>query len=198
MSVPANTKFDFKSIDHLAITVSDMKRAVEFYHDKLGMPILWTMEYKNDEGEVIGQHWYFGVGNDGSHLALFYWKDGYQTVPGRPGHPVKPINKRAYPIAELMHFNLRVDADRIEEYCDRLKSVDIPFSHTVRYENPERPGQLVAEKRENEFLPAREGALMSSVYFTDPDGIELEFNAWFPIWQSWPNDAIPMNDEVSV
>jgi hypothetical protein len=47
------------------------------------MPILYTMEYENDQGEVIGQHWYFGVGGDGAHLAIFYWKDGHQTIPGQ-------------------------------------------------------------------------------------------------------------------
>ncbi|MBF4163301.1 VOC family protein [Nocardioides acrostichi] len=190
-----NTKFDFKAIDHLAITVSDMQRAVDFYHGKLGMPILYTMEYKNDADEVIGQHWYFGIGDDGSHLAIFYWKDGYQTLEGeKPKDTRKPANPRAYPIAELMHFNLRVDAERIEEYCEKLKEAEIPFTHTVRYRHPERDGVMTVDSVENEFLPAREGALMSSVYFSDPDGIALEFNAWFPTFASWPNDKTPMSD----
>ena len=193
-----NTKFDFKAIDHIAITVSDMKRAVDFYHGKLGMPILYTMNYENDQGETIGQHWYFGIGDDGSHLAIFYWKDGYQTVPqpevGRP----KPKNPRAYPVAELMHLNLRVDADRLEEYCGRLRAEGIPFKHTVRYHAPGRPGQMIVESVEDDYLPAREGALMSSVYFSDPDGINLEFNAWLPAFKSWPNDLVPLSDYAEV
>jgi catechol 2,3-dioxygenase-like lactoylglutathione lyase family enzyme len=194
-----NEKFDFKGLDHLAITVSDMKRAVDFYHGKLGMPILYTMEYKNDQDEVIGQHWYFGVGGDGAHLAIFYWKDGYQTLP--PQQDVerpKPKNPRAYPVAELMHFNLRVDADRIEEYCGKLKDEGIPFRHTVRYHDPNRPGVMTVESTDNGFTPTREGALMTSVYLSDPDGINLEFNAWLPAFGSWPNDAAPMSESAQV
>jgi catechol 2,3-dioxygenase-like lactoylglutathione lyase family enzyme len=192
-----NEKFDFKGIDHLAITVSDMERAVDFYHGKLGMPILYTMEYKNDRDEVIGQHWYFGVGGAGAHLAIFYWKDGYQTVPPQPFERPKPANPRAYPIAELMHFNLRVDPDRIEEYCNKLKDEGIPFRHTVRYRDPERSGLMTIETVENGFVPAREDALMTSVYFSDPDGINIEFNSWLPAFESWPSDATPMSDAAA-
>ena len=191
-----NEKFDFKSIDHIALTVSDMERAVDFYHGKLGMPILYTMEYKNDADEVIGQHWYFGIGDDGSHLALFYWKDGYQTKPQPTVERNKPANPRAYPIAELMHFNLRVDADRIEEYTQKLKAEGIPFTHTVRYHDPSRPGQMTVESAKDEFVPAREDALMTSVYFSDPDGIALEFNAWLPAFRAWPSDGVPMSDRT--
>jgi len=193
---PTNEKFDFKSIDHIALTVSDMERAVDFYHGKLGMPVLYTMEYTNDRDEVIGQHWYFGIGDDGSHLALFYWKDGYQTVPQPPVQRNRPANPRAYPVAELMHLNLRVDVDRIEEYCGKLKAEGIPFRHTVRYPDPARPGRMTVETVEDAFLPAREGALMTSVYFADPDGIDLEFNAWLPAFGSWPADGVPMSDRT--
>jgi catechol 2,3-dioxygenase-like lactoylglutathione lyase family enzyme len=192
-----NQKFDFQGIDHLAITVSDMRRAVDFYHGKLGMPILYTMEYKNDRDEVIGQHWYFGVGGNDAHLAIFYWKDGYQTLSAQTTERPKPANRRAYPIAELMHFNLRVDPDRIEEYCGKLKDEGIEFQHTVRYRDPERPGAMTIDTAANAFVPAREGALMTSVYFSDPDGINIEFNAWLPAFESWPNDAAPMSDETA-
>jgi hypothetical protein len=35
---------------------------------------------------------------------------------------------------------------------------------------------------------------MDSVYFNDPDGLRLEFNAWMPDWDSWPNDDKPWSD----
>ena len=177
-----------------------MKRAVDFFHVKLGMPILYTMEYKNDADEVIGQHWFFGVGGDGAHLAVFYWVDGYQTVPplDKSNRP-KPTNPRAYPIAELMHFNLKVDADRIEEYCNKLLEAGIPFRHTVRYMHPTRPGVMTVENKENGFLPTRDDALMTSVYLTDPDGIELEFNAWLPAMEgAFSNDAVPLGEPAKV
>ena len=70
----------------------------------------------------------------------------------------------------------------------------IPFRHTVRYHDPERPGLMLVENRDDEYLPARADALMTSVYFDDPDGIHLELNAWLPEFRSWPNDAEPMSD----
>lgn len=35
-----NPVFDFKEPDHVALTCSDMKQTVDFYHGKLGMPVL--------------------------------------------------------------------------------------------------------------------------------------------------------------
>ena len=37
---------------------------------------------------------------------------------------------------------------------------------------------------------------MTSVYFSDPDGINLEFNAWLPALRSWRNDGRPMSDRT--
>jgi len=189
-----NTKFEFQGLDHVALTVRDMKVTTDFYHHKLGMPILHTLEYENDKGEVIGQHYFFGVGDKDSHLALFWWRDGYQTMPDDfvPEAP-KATNVRASPIGKLMHFNLRVDAGRIEEYCKKLAAEDIEFKHTVRYQDPERPNLMTIEETQNGYTEVRDGALMSSVYFSDPDGIMIEFNAWMPAWGLWPRDAVPMS-----
>lgn len=192
METPTNTKFEFQGIDHIATTCSDMAKTTAFYRDKLGMPVLYTIEYENDNGEPIGQHFFFGVGDGDAHIAMFYWKDGYQTLsPDEIAAGAKPDNPRAMPIGSFGHLNLRVPETKIEEYCSRLGDEGIPYYHIVRYRDPDRPGVMRIVRTDNGFGPPQDGALMSSVYFHDPDGLMLEFNAWLPAWKSWPNDHTP-------
>jgi catechol 2,3-dioxygenase-like lactoylglutathione lyase family enzyme len=87
------------------------------------------------------------------------------------------------------HINLRVAAERIGEYCDLLAAAGVPFRHTARYANPWREVTTV-----NGHKPPQPGCLMDSVYFDDPDGLHLEFNAWLPDWDNWPNDHEPWSD----
>src|SRR5580700_9609345 len=100
-----NPIFEFTGLDHVALTCSDMNRTVDFYHGKLGMPVLHTIEYFDEAGEILGQHWFFGVGdptNPDAHIAFFWWKDGYQALgkeeisTGR-----KPANRFARPVGGM-------------------------------------------------------------------------------------------------
>ena len=192
--------FEFKGLDHVALVVSDMADTVEFYHHKLGMPVLHTLEYFDDDDQVVGQHWFFGVGdpdNPEAHLAMFWWKDGYQDLPkDAVTSSAKADNPRATPVGSMLHLNLRVDADRIEEYCVRLKEFAIPFRHSVRYLDPERPGVMRAVNSFDEYVAPEQGALMSSVYIADPSGNQIEFNTWLPGWEKWPNDAVPLANKA--
>ena len=142
----ANAKFEFRGLDHVALGSSDMKQTVEFYHGKLGMPILHTIEYSEEDehGNLVpmGQHFFFGVGGDNpnAHIAFFYWKNGYQNVPdagaGDSGVPAG-VNRRAIKIGVMHHLNLRVSPDRIEQYCQLLGEAGIEYQHVTRYADPE-------------------------------------------------------------
>ncbi|MDP3138071.1 MAG: VOC family protein [Burkholderiaceae bacterium] len=188
-----NPKFAFQGLDHIALICSDMAATTDFYHRKLGMPILHTLEYHGEGGEVVGQHFFFGVGDREAHIAMFWWKDGYQGIPKEQFAPLpKPRNPRAGPIGSLLHLNLRVAPDRIEEYCHKLKAEGIDFRHAVRYFDPQNPEVMRAVNSRNAYTPPGENALMDSVYFFDPDGIGLEFNAWLPQWATWPNHHVPL------
>jgi catechol 2,3-dioxygenase-like lactoylglutathione lyase family enzyme len=191
------TKIEFLGLDHVALGCSDMKRTVDFYHGILGMPILHTIEYLGDDGSgnqvPVGQHFFFGVGgeNPNAHLAFFYWKNGYHPEAGNMGDDGLPpgVYPRAIKPGVAAHINLRVAQERIPEYCDVLAAAGLPFRHTTRYANPWREVTTV-----NGYAPPKAGCLMDSVYFDDPDGIHLEFNAWLPEWDSWPNDHEPWSD----
>lgn len=198
MTGAADTRFEFKGLDHVALVVKDMKATVDFYHGVLGMPVLHTLEYFDDAGELTGQHWFFGVGdpcNPDAHIAAFWWKDGYQTLPD-DANPVtaKPKNPRATPIGSMLHLNLRVDPEKIAAYCDKLTDLEIPFRHSARYADPEKPGVLRAVNSFDKYVEPENGALMSSVYVDDPSGIQVEFNSWLAGWAGWPNNSVARSD----
>jgi len=200
-----NPIFNFKGLDHIALTISDMKRSVDFYHGALGLPVLHTLDYQNAEGELVGQHWFLGVGdpdNPDAHIALFWWRDGYQHIPRdevysdrRPGFAL------AKPIGSMIHINLRVDAECLQEYAGKLSSMGVPFRHVTRYAAEESEMQasglvnvgMRGITSRNEYHEPEPDWLMNSVYVIDPDGIEVEFNAWAPAWRDWPNDGVPVS-----
>jgi catechol 2,3-dioxygenase-like lactoylglutathione lyase family enzyme len=80
---------DVVDMDHAAFNVSDLDRALEFYHELLGMPIRDRDRY--DEGEVPyvavvagGRHLHLvptdaPVDVDGEHLCLLVRSDGTGT-----------------------------------------------------------------------------------------------------------------------
>jgi catechol 2,3-dioxygenase-like lactoylglutathione lyase family enzyme len=191
------TGIDFLGLDHVALGCSDMKRTVDFYHGVLGMPILHTLEYMGDDGSgnqvPMGQHFFFGVGgeNHNAHLAFFYWRHGYHPEGGNITPDVRPegVAPRAFKPGSVGHINLRVASERIPEYCDLLLRAGIPFKHTTRYTDPWREVTTV-----NAYAAPQNGCLMDSVYFDDPDGLHLEFNAWMPAWDDWRNDDEPWSD----
>jgi catechol 2,3-dioxygenase-like lactoylglutathione lyase family enzyme len=194
-----NTVFDFKGLDHVGLTCSDMKATVDFYHGKLGMPVLHTIEYFDDKGELMGQHWFFGVGepsNPDAHIAFFWWKDGYQTLSKEElSTGKKPPNPIAGPIGSMLHVNLRVDPENMEAYAKKLTDLGIPYRHVTRYPCDKAPQGMRGITTWNEYHQPEVGALMNSIYFFDPDGIHIEFNTWTPDWRSWRNDHIPLTNE---
>lgn len=198
-----NPVFDFRGLDHIALTISDMKRSVDFYHGVLGMPVLHTLEYADAEGEIIGQHWFMGVddpSNPDAHVALFWWRDGFQTLTKEQiDTGVRPKNKIAKPIGSLIHLNFRVAPENLRPYALKLTEKGIPFRHVTRYaaDNSEMQASGLVNigmrgiTTRNSYHEPEPDWLMNSVYVIDPDGIEVEFNSWAPEWRNWPATGVP-------
>lgn len=192
-----------KGLDHVVFTCADMARTVEFYNGKLGFPVLHTIEYHDPEGNLTAQHWYFGVGdpnNRNAHIAFFCFADGYQTLADNGMKALAtPTNRFARPVGQLMHFNLRVDAEDLPQQAAMLSAAGIRYRHVTRYPSERSEGHLDGIEIQgmrgittyNEFHEPEEGWLMNSLYCFDPDGIEVEFNAWSPEWDDWRNDHTP-------
>jgi hypothetical protein len=109
---------------------------------------------------VVGRHFFFGVGVRAAAQG--------------------PHNHRAKPSGRLLLINLRVDAERLEQYAAMLQAENIDYRHALRYYDARIPQVMRVVKADNTYTPGGESALMSSIYFFDQDGINREFNAWLP------------------
>jgi catechol 2,3-dioxygenase-like lactoylglutathione lyase family enzyme len=159
-----NDKFDIMGVNHLALVCKDMKRTVDFYSGVLGMPLTKTIDLPNG----AGQHFFFDIGN-GDSLAFFWFPDAPEAVPGVT-HPANLVGKGPITTAHasLNHLAFNVPADRIEAYRERLVAAGVEVTPVVNHDESERQAS-------RDLTPS---TFVRSIYFLDPDGIQLEFAAW--------------------
>ena len=160
----ANDKFDLRGINHLALVCKDMKRTVGFYEGLLGMPLVKTINLPQDSG----QHFFFDAGN-GDALAFFWFPDAPDSVPGVT-HPANRLGRGSLATAHasMNHVAFDVSADKIDEYKQKLEVAGIEVTPVINHDESEH--QASRDITDSTFV--------RSIYFTDPDGIMLEFAAW--------------------
>lgn len=149
-------------INHLALVARDMKETVDFYQDVLGMPLVKTVALPGG-----GQHFFFDCGG-GCLLAFFWWDNAPDAAPGVASvekFPEKPMTA----VGSMNHVAFDVDEDRLEEYLAALKVAGVPVTVDQVVNHDDSP---LGVSRENNA-----GVWVRSVYFTDPNGIMLEFAA---------------------
>jgi len=149
--------FEFSGINHLALVCADMDVTVDFYTNVLGMPLTKTLDLPNGRGK----HFFFDIGN-GDSLAFFWFSNG----------PKKVSNDRLRQIAAtpgtMNHVAFNVAPDNIQAYRDRLVAKGIEATEVVNHADV--PSGVSVSNDETVFV--------RSIYFFDPDGIQLEFAAW--------------------
>jgi len=150
-------EFEYRGINHLALTCSDMERTIAFYRDLLGMPLVKTIELPNDRGK----HYFFDVGG-GDCIAFFEFPHGPKPV------AQKELNKMAATPGMMNHVAFNVSDDRIEEFRAKLVAHGIEVTEVVNHDDT--PKQVSPTVNESTFL--------RSIYFRDPDGMQLEFSSW--------------------
>lgn len=164
MAKPINTEFDLRGVNHLALVCRDMKKTVEFYRDKLGMPLLKTIELPRG----MGQHFFFGLGN-GDAIAFFSFPDSPKAAPGIAAPAALPTQGSiASAHGSMNHIAIDVPPEKFDEYVKRLKEKGIET--TAVFNHDDSPSGAAEEMHD--------GVFERSVYFFDPDGICLEFAAW--------------------
>ena len=149
--------FEFSGINHLALVCKDMDRTIDFYVNVLGMPLTKTI----DLPEGRGKHYFFDCGG-GDQLAFFWFADGpdsvtaneYRRITATPG--------------TMNHVAFDVAPDKIDAYRERLVSIGINCTEVVNHDDSESG---VSE----DVSPS---TFVRSIYFKDPDGMQLEFAAW--------------------
>jgi catechol 2,3-dioxygenase-like lactoylglutathione lyase family enzyme len=154
----ANTQgFRFGGINHLALMSSDMDRTISFYRDVLGMPLVKTIDFHNGRGK----HYFFDIGG-GDCIAFF-------EFPGAGGPVDARTHARMAGTPGMMHHvAFDVANEDIDAYRQRLVERGIEVTEVVNHDDTERGAS--AEVNATTFV--------RSIYFRDPDGIQLEFAAW--------------------
>ena len=148
-----------RGINHVALVCRDMKQTVDFYTRVLEMPLFKTVQLPDG-----GQHFFFDCGG-GASVAFFWWKDAPPAAPGIASvehFPMKP--KTA--IGSMNHLAFDVEQDQLEAMLARLKDAGVPHTPVV-VNHDDSPQGVAAEMHE--------GVFVRSVYFTDPNGIMMEF-----------------------
>ncbi len=164
MARKANTEFELRGINHLALVSKDMARTVDFYSDVLGMPLTKTIELPNN----MGQHFFFDIGN-GDSLAFFWFPDAPDAAPGIAA-PKALVGKGSLTTAHgsMNHVAFDIQAEKIEAYREKLTAKGIEVTEVMNHDNS--PQQVSPTVNESTFV--------RSIYFFDPDGILLEFAGW--------------------
>jgi catechol 2,3-dioxygenase-like lactoylglutathione lyase family enzyme len=164
MANQANSEFDIRGVNHLALVCKDMARTVEFYRDVLGMPLVKTINLPGGRG----QHFFFDIGN-GDTLAFFWFPD---APPAQPGVVHPRFLPGQGPIVSahgsMNHIAFNVPLEKFDDYYAKLKAKGLAVTPVMNHDNSRY--QVAAEMHDDVFV--------RSVYFFDPDGICLEFAAW--------------------
>lgn len=151
-----------KGINHLALVCRDMAETARFYTEVLGMPLIKTVALPDG-----GQHFFFDCGG-GSSVAFFWWPEAPAAAPGVASvadFPAKPKSA----IGSMNHVAFHMDEAELEASIARLKAAGVHVSVPVVVNHDDSP---MGASRE-----LHDGVFVRSVYFTDPNGIMLEFAA---------------------
>lgn len=159
-----NKVFEIQGVNHLALVCKDMARTVDFYSNVLGMPLIKTIDLPNG----MGQHFFFDIGN-GDSLAFFWFPNAPEAAPGVSSAANLPgEGSIASGHGSMNHVALNVPAEKIDEYYQKLIARGIKATKIMNHDDSER--QVSFEISPSTFV--------RSIYFSDPDGICLEFAAW--------------------
>ncbi|BCW87280.1 Metallothiol transferase FosB [Alphaproteobacteria bacterium SO-S41] len=148
-------------INHVAMVCRDMEETVKFYTEVLDMPLYKTVELPDG-----GQHFFFDCGN-GNSIAFFFWADGPAAAPGVASVRSFPGDSRTA-VGSMNHLAFDVPEEKLEEYRQRLEKAGVAVFPMVM-NHDDSPATVSATMHP--------GVFVRSVYFTDPNGIMMEFAA---------------------
>jgi catechol 2,3-dioxygenase-like lactoylglutathione lyase family enzyme len=138
-------KLQLNGVDHTARPTWKLRETVEFYRDKLGLPIVHAITAKGwgraKEQHADFIHFFFDAGN-GSTIAFFYYIGTEQ--------PLELMVPRGY-MAMANHTAWRVESEEeLLAWQTRLQAAGIQVSQSIKHE------------------------ILESIYFRDPNHYPLE------------------------
>jgi catechol 2,3-dioxygenase-like lactoylglutathione lyase family enzyme len=148
-------------INHVALVCRDMRETADFYTRVLGMPLVKTVELPGG-----GQHFFFDCGG-GNLVAFFWWADAPPAAPGIASVEHFP-NKPKTAVGSMNHLAFHMAEDELEAALGRLEAAGVSYTPAVVNHDDSAIGVS------RDLHP---GVFVRSVYFTDPNGIMMEFAA---------------------
>lgn len=148
-------------INHLALVCRDMQETVKFYTEVLGMPLVKTVALPDG-----GQHFFFDCGG-GSTVAFFWWPETPAAAPGVASVRHFPSDPKTA-VGSMNHVAFTVAPGELSACLTRLKAAGVEHLPIVINHDDSAAG-VAAE--------LHGGVFVQSVYFTDPNGIMMEFAA---------------------
>lgn len=151
-----------KGINHLALVCRDMAETVKFYTEVLDMPLIKTVALPDG-----GQHFFFDCGG-GSSVAFFWWPELPAAAPGIASVKAFPSEPKSA-VGSMNHVAFHMDGAELEASISRLQAAGVEVTVPVVVNHDDSPMGVAREMHP--------GVFVRSVYFTDPNGIMLEFAA---------------------
>ena len=137
-------------VHHLALVCKDMKATHDFYTNVMKMRLTCAIHVP-PFAEDEAMHLFYDMGG-GNQLAFFWFKDAPDPVVGQ-AHPQSPAHVNAN--GSMHHLAFGVDSeDDLLEWREHIKA----------------QGTKVTPMIDHDFC--------KSIYFTDPDGMQLEISYW--------------------
>lgn len=173
-------------VNHIAPTCRDMKETVDFYSGILGMPLVATTQ----SGPKSDQVFFFDIGNGG--CIAFMWSPDYPPAAPGVASPAAFLEDNGFGenLSEeerkargststahgaLNHIALNVAPEDIEMYREKLVAKGVRVSEVRNHgQDASDPAckYLVPDGLDDPRL------FMRSIYFHDPNGIQLEIVCW--------------------
>ena len=148
-----------KGINHIALVCRDMREAMEFYTKTLDMPLIKTVELPDG-----GQHFFFDCGG-GSSVAFFWWGDAPAAAPGIASVKKFPFDAKTA-VGSMNHLAFHMDESELEAALTRLAEAGVEHTPVIVNHDDSKAGMAP---------DMHDGVFVRSVYFTDPNGIMMEF-----------------------
>ena len=172
-----NSEFRLGGINHVALVCADMARTVDFYSGVLGMPLIKSLDLPGG----MGQHFFFDAGN-GDCVAFFWFKRAPDGEPGETTPRALPgVGDIVTAVGSMNHLAFHVPADKFDAYRQRLIDKGVKVGPVLNHDDS--PTQ-----HSDTLYP---GVYVRSFYFTDPDGILLEFACWTQEFTGSDTQATP-------
>ena len=161
-----NTEFELRGFNHLALVCRDMAETVAWYEDKLGMKLVKTLELPGGRG----QHFFLDMGNGVDGVAFFWFPDAPEGVPGESLQNRGGVTA----IGSMNHVAFDVPAEHFDAYRQKLLDKGVRVTEIINHAN-----SLDGGHRPDYDPDTDDGdVFIRSMYFTDPNGVRLEFACW--------------------